>query len=72
MMSNVAGAFRAILAKKAMGKPQGENMGDANLYAVLTIMSSYFSFAVEIRGRWVGRRNHHHQNKRFHPLNVGR
>jgi len=39
MMSNVAGAFRAILAKKAMGKPQGENMGDANLYAVLTIMS---------------------------------
>merc|ERR1719261_606923 len=39
MMSNVAGAFRAILVKKAMGKPQGENMGDANLYAVLTIMS---------------------------------
>jgi solute carrier family 35 protein E1 len=39
MMSNVAGSFRAILAKKAMGTPQGENMSDANLYAVLTIMS---------------------------------
>jgi solute carrier family 35 protein E1 len=39
MMSNVAGAVRAILAKKQMGKPQGENMSDANLYAVLTIMS---------------------------------
>jgi solute carrier family 35 protein E1 len=39
MMSNVAGAVRAIMAKKAMDKPQGENMSDANLYAVLTIMS---------------------------------
>jgi solute carrier family 35 protein E1 len=39
MLSNVAGALRAILAKKAMTRPQGENMGDANLYAVLTIMS---------------------------------
>jgi solute carrier family 35 protein E1 len=39
MLSNVAGSFRGILAKKAMGKPQGENMTDANLYAVLTIMS---------------------------------
>jgi solute carrier family 35 protein E1 len=39
MLSNVAGSFRAIMAKKAMNKPQGENMSDANLYAVLTIMS---------------------------------
>jgi solute carrier family 35 protein E1 len=39
MLSNVSSAFRGILAKKAMSKPQGENMTESNLYAVLTIMS---------------------------------
>jgi solute carrier family 35 protein E1 len=39
MLSNVSSAFRGIVAKKAMSKPQGENMTESNLYAVLTIMS---------------------------------
>jgi solute carrier family 35 protein E1 len=37
MVSNVSSAMRAILAKKAMTKPQGKNMTEANLYGVLTI-----------------------------------
>jgi solute carrier family 35 protein E1 len=37
MLSNVSSALRAILAKKAMAKPQGKNMTEANLYGVLTI-----------------------------------
>jgi solute carrier family 35 protein E1 len=37
MVSNVSSAMRAILAKKAMSKPQGKNMTEANLYGVLTI-----------------------------------
>jgi solute carrier family 35 protein E1 len=39
MLSNVSSAFRGIVAKKAMSKPQGENMTETNLYGVLTIMS---------------------------------
>jgi solute carrier family 35 protein E1 len=39
MLSNVSSAFRGIVAKKAMSKPQGENMTESNLYGVLTIMS---------------------------------
>jgi len=40
MGSNVSSALRAILAKKTMdGKNVGENMGEANLYAVLTILA---------------------------------
>ena len=39
MLSNVSSAARAILAKIKMGTPQGENMNETNLYAVLTIMS---------------------------------
>ena len=38
MGSNTASALRGIYAKKSMGKPQGENMTSANLYAVLTCM----------------------------------
>lgn len=39
MLSNVSSAARAILAKIKMQTPQGENMNETNLYAVLTIMS---------------------------------
>merc|ERR1719327_1089644 len=39
MLSNVSSAYRGIVAKKAMSKPQGENMTESNLYGVLTIMS---------------------------------
>lgn len=40
MGSNTASALRGIFSKKLMGKPQGENMDAANLYAVLTIIGS--------------------------------
>jgi len=39
MGSNLSSALRAILAKKTMGGGVGENMTEANLYAVLTILS---------------------------------
>merc|ERR1719298_367155 len=39
MGSNVASALRGILAKKTMGNGVGENMSEANLYAVLTILA---------------------------------
>jgi len=39
MGSNLASALRAILAKKTMGGGVGENMTEANLYGVLTIMA---------------------------------
>merc|ERR1719331_2190161 len=39
MGSNVASALRGILAKKTMGGGVGENMTEANLYAVLTILA---------------------------------
>jgi len=37
--SNFASALRGILAKKTMGGGVGENMTEANLYAVLTILA---------------------------------
>merc|ERR1711937_281840 len=37
MGSNLSSALRGILAKKTMGDGVGENMTEANLYAVLTI-----------------------------------
>jgi solute carrier family 35 protein E1 len=40
MLSNVSSALRAILAKKAMDKPMGENMTNTNLFAVQTIISA--------------------------------
>ena len=39
MGSNVASALRGILAKKTMGGGVGENMTEANLYGVLTILA---------------------------------
>merc|ERR1711871_1804967 len=39
MLSNVSSALRGILAKKTMGGGVGENMTEANLYAVMTIMA---------------------------------
>jgi len=39
MGSNLSSALRAILAKKTMGGGVGENMTEANLYAVLTILA---------------------------------
>ena len=40
MISNVASAARGIVGKMNMGKPQGQNMNAANLYAVMTILST--------------------------------
>jgi solute carrier family 35 protein E1 len=40
MLSNVSSALRAILAKKAMGQPIGENMTNTNLFAVQTMISA--------------------------------
>ena len=39
MGSNISSALRGILAKKTMGGGVGENMTEANLYAVLTILA---------------------------------
>ena len=41
MLSNLSSALRAIYSKKAMGPDVavGENMGEANLYGVLTIFA---------------------------------
>jgi len=50
--SNVAFASRAVLSKKTMDKPVGENMGAPNLYGVLTIMAFLMSlpFALYYEG----------------------
>jgi solute carrier family 35 protein E1 len=51
MVSNLSSALRAILAKKTMGGGCGENMTEANIYAVLTILATIFilpiTFALE-------------------------
>merc|ERR1711990_1167299 len=51
MGSNLSSALRGILAKKTMGDGVGENMDEANIYAVLTILATIFilpiSFALE-------------------------
>lgn len=39
MGSNTASALRGIMGKKQMGKPVGENMTPANLYATLTVLA---------------------------------
>merc|ERR1719247_154424 len=40
MLSNVSSALRAVFSKKTMtGKPVGKNMGEANLYSVLSILA---------------------------------
>mmetsp|Transcript_12921 Transcript_12921/g.26387 ORF Transcript_12921/g.26387 Transcript_12921/m.26387 type:complete len:318 (+) Transcript_12921:31-984(+) len=46
MGSNLSFAIRGIFSKKAMKNPVGENMGPANLFAVLTIMSFAFMLPV--------------------------
>lgn len=46
MVSNVASASRGIVGKMTMGKPQGQNMNAANLYAVMTILSSIMCLPV--------------------------
>jgi len=51
MVSNLSSALRGILAKKTMGGGVGENMTEANIYAVLTILATLFilpiTFAME-------------------------
>ncbi|CAM9748201.1 unnamed protein product [Ectocarpus sp. 13 AM-2016] len=53
MGSNTASALRGILGKKQMGKPVGENMSPANLYAVLTVLAFCFlsPVALLVEGR---------------------
>ena len=53
MGSNTASALRGIMGKKQMGKPVGENMTPANLYAVLTILAFCFlsPVALLVEGR---------------------
>jgi solute carrier family 35 protein E1 len=48
ILSNVSSALRAILAKKTMSKGVGENMTEANLYAVLTILATIFLLPVSL------------------------
>ena len=48
LLSNVSSALRAILAKKTMNKGVGENMTEANLYAVLTILATIFLLPVSL------------------------
>jgi len=48
MLSNVSSALRAILAKKTMGGGVGENMSEANLYAVLTILSTFLQLPLSL------------------------
>ena len=45
MVSNFASAGRGIVGKMQMGKSVGKNMDAANLYAVMTIISSALCFA---------------------------
>merc|ERR1719506_3027124 len=46
MGSNLSSALRGILAKKTMGGGVGENMTEANIYAVLTILATIFILGV--------------------------
>lgn len=48
MGSNLASALRGILAKKTMGGGVGENMTEANLYAVLTILATIFLLPISL------------------------
>lgn len=48
MVSNVASAARGIVGKQSMGKPQGQNMNAANLYAVMTILSAIMCLPVAL------------------------
>jgi solute carrier family 35 protein E1 len=46
MISNVASAARAIVGKSALGGKVGKNMDAANVYAVMTILSSILCLPV--------------------------
>jgi solute carrier family 35 protein E1 len=48
MVSNVASAARAIVAKGALGKPVGKHMNAANTYGVMTILASLMCLPVAI------------------------
>jgi solute carrier family 35 protein E1 len=48
MGSNLSSALRGILAKKTMGGGVGENMTEANLYAVLTILAFIFILPISL------------------------
>lgn len=52
MGSNTASALRGIMGKKQMGKPVGENMTPANLYAVLTIIAFCYLTPVSLLVEW--------------------
>jgi len=48
MVSNVASAYRGIVGKSALGKPQGKNMNAANVYAVMTILSTILCLPISL------------------------
>merc|ERR1712087_488351 len=48
MGSNLSSALRGILAKKTMGGGVGENMTEANLYGVLTILAFLFILPISL------------------------
>jgi len=48
MFSNISSALRGILAKTSMGGGVGENMTEANLYGVLTILAFLFILPVSL------------------------
>merc|ERR1719247_838649 len=48
MVSNLSSALRGILAKKTMGGGVGENMTEANIYAVLTILATIFILPISL------------------------
>jgi solute carrier family 35 protein E1 len=52
MISNIASASRGIVGKKMLGKPQGKNMSAANVYAVMTMISTMMCLPVAILMEW--------------------
>jgi solute carrier family 35 protein E1 len=48
MISNVASASRGLVGKVSMGKPVGQNMNAANLYAVMTILSAIMCLPITL------------------------
>jgi solute carrier family 35 protein E1 len=52
MISNIASASRGIVGKNTLGKPQGKNMNAANVYAVMTMISTLMCLPVAIALEW--------------------
>ncbi len=52
MVSNVASASRGIVGKKTLGKPQGKNMNAANVYAIMTMLSTIMCLPVCLAIEW--------------------